>query len=153
MGLFSSNENKTHTTTKENWHKSPTEFHKGGHKLHITGRHYIVAVETPGGDLVLFEDWERVLAELWPIVGFGSTNFKELEKRADRRVSGLPRCNLQADWNHTMQDSFTSSMAVIKMKDDEIFIEPQDKTAKDTLRPIKGVNITEKSLDDLSSIK
>lgn len=151
MGLFSSDGEKTHTTTKKNWHKSPTEFHKGGYKLHITGRRYIVAVETPGGELVLFEDWEGVLAELWPT--FGSTNFKELEQRADRRVSGLPRCTLQADGSQYSQGSFTSNIAVIEMMDDEILIEPQDTAAKALLQPINGVKITEKALDDISSIK
>ncbi|WP_154018281.1 hypothetical protein [Halolamina sediminis] len=153
MGLFSSDDNKPHTT-KKNWHKSPTEIQKGGYKLHITGKHYIVAIETPDGALVLFEDWEGVLAHLWRIVpslSFGSTNFKELEKRADRRVSGLPRCNLRADWDYTMQDSFIPDTATIEMKDDEIIIPPQNKTAKDLLLPIKGTKITEKELNDFSN--
>lgn len=156
MGLFSSGGDKTHTTTKKNWHKSPTEFHKDGYKLHVTGKHYIVAVETPDGELVLFEDWERVLAHLRriiPSLSFGSTNFKELEKRADRRVSGLPRCNLRADWNYTMQNSFTSDTATIEMNDDEIIIEPQDNTAEELLRRIDGITITKKGLDDFSSIE
>ncbi len=45
MGLFSSDGDKRDTTTKKNWHKSPTVFHKGGHKLHVTGRSYILLLK------------------------------------------------------------------------------------------------------------
>lgn len=153
MGLFSSDDNKRNTTTKKNWHKSPTEFHKGGYKLHVTGRHHIVAVETPDGELALFEDWEGVLAKIWQITPFGSTNFKELEKRADRRVSGLPRCNLRADGSQYSRGKFTSNIAVIEMTDDEIVLEPHDKAAKDLLGSIEGVKIREREIGDFSSIK
>jgi hypothetical protein len=146
MGIFRSSgdeyDDKQNTVTKKTWHKSPTVFHKGGrngYKLHITGKGYIIAVETPDGELVLFEDWEKGLASIdfmW-----GSTNFYALEKRADRRVSGMPTCHLTADWTVTMPDGWVNSSAVLKLKDNEISIHSQHRTARDILSSIDGINI------------
>lgn len=52
-----------------------------------------------------------------------------------------------------MQDSFIPDTATIEMKDDEIIIPPQNKTAKNLLLPIEGTTITQKELDDFSDVK
>ena len=152
MGLFNSDGDKRDTTTKKNWHKSPTVFHKGGHKLHVTGRSHILAVETPEGELVLFDEWEEMLPKICQITHYGRDNFRTLEEQADRRMSGLPSCYLQADGSQYSTGEFSSNIATIEMKNDEIKLEPTDTAAKKLLGAIEGITITERVIGDYSSI-